>query len=173
MTAVDIVQFFLAIIPSIIVGLVAYYFFKNYIKDQESRRDYTVQKDLKKEVLPKRLLALERMTLYLERIDPARLLVRVKPDSADKFAYETKLIQTIEEEFEHNLTQQIYMSADCWDAIRSTKNATITLIRKSTMHEQVDTADKLREIILAELTEGMAPSATGLAYIKKEVHKIW
>src|SRR5699024_2371396 len=121
---------FLTVVPCIVVGVVAYYFFNNHMRNEENKRIYQLKKESRKDILPNRLQALERMTLYLERINPERLLVRVKPDSSDKFVYETKLIGAIEDEFEHNLVQQIYMSTKCWDAIQATKNATISLIRK-------------------------------------------
>lgn len=173
MSASDIFQLILTLAPAIIVGVGAYYFFNNYLRNEENRRGYELRKENQKETIPYRIQALERMTLYLERIDPGRLLVRVKPNGDDKHDYEKKLIKTIEDEFEHNLAQQIYMSTACWDAIRSTKNATITLIRKANMDDQVDSANKLREVVLSELLDKSAPSATGLAYIKKEAREIW
>ncbi len=169
----NILQAVLAIAPSVVVGLVAYYLFNNYMKNEENRRYYLLKKENQKEVLPYRIQALERMTLFLERIDPGQLIVRVKPKNEDKFAYETMLIKTIEKEFEHNLTQQIYLSTECWQAIIATKNATISMIRKSNMNEQIQTADKLREVILTELLDKSSPSKTGLAYLKKEAKSLW
>lgn len=173
MTSATIIQVFLTIIPALIVGLVAYYFFHNYVRDQENRRRYELMKETQKEILPYRIQALERMTLYLERIALSKLLIRVKPDGEDKYQYETKLIQIIEQEFEHNLAQQIYMSNECWDAIRTTKNAIISLIRKANMDDQVTTANKLREAVLSKLIDEASPSDTGLGYIKKEAREMW
>lgn len=173
MNATTILQVFLAILPAIVVGLVAYYFFNTFTRNEENRRRYQLRKQTEKELTPHRLQALERMTLFLERISPGRLLLRVKPTGNDKFTYENKLINTIEQEFEHNLAQQIYVSESCWNAIQATKNATITLIRKSNMSESVDTADKLREVILTELLDHTPPSETGLAYVREEAQQMW
>lgn len=173
MDSIDILQIFLTIAPSIIVGLVAYYFFNTYMKNEEGRRRYALRKETAKDSLPHRLQALERMTLFLERIDPGSLLVRIKPSNGNKHDYENMLIATIEKEFEHNLTQQVYVSPKCWNAIRATKNATISLIRKSNMSDKVDSPHKLREVILTELLDKEAPSDTGLAYIKKEARTMW
>lgn len=173
MTSITVLQIALAIVPSAIVGLVAYYFFNNFVKNEENRRFHELKRKNQKEILPYRIQALERMTLFLERINPGKLLIRVKPENEDKFAYENILIQSIEQEFEHNLTQQIYMSVECWNAIRTTKNATISLIRKSNMSDRVDSPDKLREVILTNLLDKSAPSETGLAYIKKETRALW
>lgn len=173
MDSTTILNFAMSILPTLVVGYVAYYFFTNYVKNEQDRRIYQLKKDTHRDMLEYRIQALERMTLYLERIDPGRLLVRVKPYSDDKNDYEKLLIDAIEQEFEHNLTQQIYLSAECWDAIRATKNATITLIRKINMSDQIADADKLREVILTELLDRPAPSITGLEYIKKEARELW
>ncbi len=173
MNSIDLLQILLSIGPCLIVGGIAYYFFKDFVRNEENRRHYEMRRETSKEIIPYRIQALERMTLYLERIDPGSLLVRVKPNDSDKYEYETELIQIIEKEFEHNLTQQIYLSSKCWDAIRATKNATIALIRKTNMHEQITTPDQLRELVLTELLDKDAPSATGLAYIKKEAREMW
>lgn len=162
-----------AILPAIIVGALAYYFFSTYTKTEEKRQDFRLRKENQKQALPIRLQAFERMALFLERIDPGKLLVRIKPYNDDKFDYENLLIKTIEQEFEHNLAQQIYVSESCWNAIRATKNATIALIRKSSMSDQITSSDKLREAILTELVDKKSPSSTGLAFVKKEVENLW
>ncbi|MGZ9677572.1 DUF7935 family protein [Flavobacterium sp. GNP001] len=79
------------------------------------------------------------------------------------------IIAHVEQEFEHNLTQQIYMSDECWTIIVTAKNATIQMIRKANMSDRVDNADKLREVVLSDLMEKQSPSNAALAYIKNEV----
>lgn len=168
-----ILNFFLFMVPAVIVCAIAYYFFKEFIRNENNRRRFLLQKDLQKEALPLRLQAYERMAIFLERIAPAKLLVRVHPMSSNKESYESLLIATIEQEFEHNLSQQIYISDQCWNVINAAKNATIQLIRKGALSEKTDTANKLREVLLTEMMEKPSPSGTALAYIKKEVSDMW
>jgi hypothetical protein len=156
-------------LPAIITGVVAYYFFNLHTKNEESRRRYLLNKDTQKDSLPLRLQAFERMTLFLERINPGKLLIRVSPNSEDKNDYENLLISSIEQEFEHNLTQQIYMSDECWTVIVTAKNATIQMIRRTNMSDRVDSANKLREVIMNDLMDKQSPSAVALSYIKNEV----
>ena len=156
-------------LPAIITGVVAYYFFNLHTKNEEGRRRYLLNKDTQKDSLPLRLQAFERMTLFLERINPGKLLIRVSPNSEDKNDYENLLISSIEQEFEHNLTQQIYMSDECWTVIVTAKNATIQMIRRTNMSDRVDSANKLREVIMNDLMDKQSPSAVALSYIKNEV----
>jgi hypothetical protein len=160
-------------IPAIITGGIAYYFFKQHIENEYQRRRYQLQREIQKEAFPIRLQAYERMALFLERITPSKLLIRVSPSSSNKESYESLLIATIEQEFEHNLSQQIYVTNDCWSVITAAKNATIQLIRKAAMLEKTDTANKLREVVLTELMDKQAPSSAALSFIKKEVSELW
>ncbi|WP_340073627.1 hypothetical protein [Leptobacterium sp. I13] len=160
-------------VPTIVTGLIAYYFFNLHTKNEEKRRTYLLHRDALKNTLPIRLQAYERMSLFLERINLANLLVRVSPTSSDKNSYEAELIRSIETEFEHNLSQQIYMSDECWNIIKAAKNATIQIVRKTVMNEKVTSANKLRETLLSDLLDKQSPSNAALSYIKKEVSDLW
>lgn len=173
MDADRIINFFLNAVPALITGLAAYFFFKEHINNEDKRRSYLLKKDMQVTAMPLRLQAYERMTLFLERITPSKLLIRVSPASSDKNQYESLLIKSIEQEFEHNLSQQIYITDECWTIINASKNATIQLIRKASMLEKTDTANKLREVLLTEMLEKQAPSDPALSYIKKEVGEMW
>ncbi|MBO3116483.1 hypothetical protein J4050_06975 [Winogradskyella sp. DF17] len=168
-----IIDILFNLLPAAIVGAIAYYFFKQHIENEAGRRRFLLQKDRQKESFPIRLQAYERMALFLERITPSKLLTRVNPTSSNKEDYEALLVASIQQEFEHNLSQQIYLSDDCWTVIIAAKNATIQLIRKANMNEKTDSANKLREVILTELMETSAPSNAALSFIKKEVGEMW
>lgn len=155
-------------LPAIITGMVAYYFFNLHTKNEEGRRRYLLMKENQKDALPLKLQAYERMALFLERINPSKLLIRIAPYNDNKNDYEALLIQQIEQEFEHNLTQQIYVTDECWTIINTAKNTTIQNIRKTTMNERVDSANKLREVILSDLLDKQAPSFVALSYLKEE-----
>lgn len=168
-----IFEILLYAVPALITGIIAFYFFKEHTKNEDGRRRFLLHKDIQVNTLPIRLQAYERMALFLERITPGKLLIRVKPNDSNKNSYESLLIASIEQEYEHNLSQQIYISDECWNVISASKNATIQLIRKASMLEKTDTADKLREVVLTEMMEKRAPSDVGLSYIKKEVSELW
>lgn len=160
-------------LPALITGAVAYYFFNLHTNNEEGRRRYLLNKDFKKDTLPLRLQAFERMTLFLERINPGKLLIRISPNSEDKNEYENLLISNIEQEFEHNLTQQIYISDECWTVIVTAKNSTIQMIRRTNMSDRVDSANKLREVIMNDLMDKQSPSAVALSYLKNEVKNLF
>jgi len=167
-----IIEVLLYAVPSLITGGVAYYLFDSYFKDQQNTRRWLLQKDNQKEALPLRLQAYERLALLLERINPAKLLVRVSPTNNDKVAYQNLLIQHIEQEFEHNITQQVYVTDDLWTMLLTAKNTIVQNIRKTTLDESVTSADQLREKILSNLLDGQSASSLALSFLKSEVGEI-
>ncbi|WP_290700230.1 hypothetical protein [Lacinutrix sp.] len=161
------------IVPSLIVGALAYLFFREHIENEDNRRKFELLKQLQKEALPQRLQAYERYSLLLERISPNKLLTRVAPISNSKDDYEALLVTSIEQEFEHNLSQQIYVTDSCWSIINASKSATIQLVRKAALSDKVDSASKLREVILTDMMDKTPPSSAALSYIKQEVSELW
>ncbi len=159
-------------LPAVITGGVAYYAFQTFLQNEDRKRRFSMLRDGRKSALPLRLQAYERMTLFLERIDPAKLLVRVAPMSDDKDDYTNFLTAQIEQEFEHNFAQQIYVSDECWTVISTAKNATIQMIRETSIDESVDSASKLREMILDNQFDKPSASSAALAYIRNEVKSL-
>lgn len=172
MNETEILDFLYAILPAVIIGAVAFFFFQSYFKNEERRRQFQMIRENRKTALPIRLQAYERMALFLERIAPGKILFRVKATSDNSESYAQLLISSIEQEFEHNVAQQIYITPECWDYIRTAKNATISMIRNASAKENINTPDKMRELILTNLMEKQSPTDAALSYIKKEVKSL-
>lgn len=164
-----IIEVLMYVIPSLITGGVAYLLFERHFKDQENSRRWILQRENQKHALPLRLQAYERLALFLERINPSKLLIRVAPLSTNKADYQNLLIHHIEQEFEHNLTQQIYVSDELWVTILKAKNTVIQSIRKTTLDDSVTDADKLREKILNDLLESEPATSIALSFLKTEL----
>ncbi len=160
-------------LPTIIMAFIAYNFFELYTKNENAKRNYLMQKESKPDILSLRLHAYERLTLFLERINPNHLLIRITPISNAKNDYQNYVIAQIEQEYEHNLAQQIYVSEECWSTITTAKNATIQMILLTTKNEKINDANQLREVILRDLLEKPSPSNAALAFLKNEVGQLW
>ena len=160
-------------LPTLIMGFVLYHFIELYTNNEKEKRNYLPQKESKPDVLSLRLQAYERMTLFLERINPSQLLVRITPISDDKNDYANFVIAQIEQEYEHNLAQQIYISDECWSTITTAKNATIQLILIATKNKKISDANQLREVALKELLNKQSPSVAALIFLRNEVRQLW
>tara|TARA_B110000238_G_scaffold173462_1_gene192540 strand:+ start:502 stop:1020 length:519 start_codon:yes stop_codon:yes gene_type:complete len=152
--------------------IIVYKFFKDYLINQNKKHYFYRNNSIKSDILAVKLQAYERLTLFLERMTPTSLLIRVQPISTKKEDYEQLLIKTIEQEFEHNLSQQIYLSKDCWNVILTAKNTTIQSIINYDILNTTKTADKFRELILTKSIDSPSPTSVALAYLKNEASKL-
>ena len=165
----QIVNFIMYCIPALIVGAIAFYFFRMHIQNEDRKRFFLLQQENQKYALPIRLQAYERMTLFLERITPQQLFLRIPPHNFSKQEYEILLVNSIDEEFEHNLAQQIYLSGQLWQIIRTAKIATIHVIRKAAHNDELKDSQAMVEGIFKEFAEKATPSANALSHLKEEV----
>jgi len=156
-------------IPALIVAGVVYLLIRNFLENENKRREIEVRKITNQQIIPQKLAAYERMALFLERIKPTGLTRRVSPLSTAK-NYETILIQTIQSEWDHNLSQQIYINPDTWKLIYSAKNATQNFIRQCATELGEDaTAEKLQEYIITKSISENAPSNDALLKLQVDI----
>lgn len=81
--------------------------------------------------LPLKLQAYERCILYLERIAPSAILVRVATPNMNTQQLQSALSTTVRTEFEHNLSQQVYISAAAWEKLKIAKEEILKYINTS------------------------------------------
>ena len=158
------------ILPATITGLVAYYMFNGFVKHINSEKKLEVLAAQKKEGLPIKLQACERLLLLCDRINPVKMLLRVPPISENTSDYLQLLIANIEQEFAHNLVQQIYISEATWTAIYAAKNAVINKLKQ--LAQNAASANDLREKMLVEYSKSNPPTETAIDFIKNEVRKL-
>ncbi len=159
----------IALLPGILVALISYGLIDKFLKSDTMRREIEVRKINNAQIIPQRLAAYERMALFLERIKPTGLTRRVSPQSNAK-NYEAILIQTVQGEWEHNLSQQIYVNPDSWKLIYSAKNATQNFIRQCAADLGEDaTAEQLQEYIITKSISENAPSNDALLKLQVDI----
>jgi hypothetical protein len=80
--------------------------------------------------LPLKLQAYERLILLADRISLPNLISRSNQPGLGLREMQHMLVQTIRQEFDHNITQQIYVSPEAWDAIRNLKEQNLLIINQ-------------------------------------------
>jgi|26BtaG_2_1085354.scaffolds.fasta_scaffold00036_37 Na+-transporting NADH:ubiquinone oxidoreductase subunit NqrC len=159
----------LALLPGILVAVLAYVLIEKFLNNENLRRKIEVQKIATTQITPQRLAAYERMALFLERIKPTALARRISAQSTAK-NYEVLLIQTIQSEWEHNLSQQIYINPETWKIIYSAKNATQNFIRECVMDVGPEaTAQELQEQIIQKSISDNIPSNGALLKLQVDI----
>lgn len=160
-------------LPAIITGGVAFGLLHKFFKNEENKRKFELLRENQRLGLPIRLQAYERIVLFLERINPINLMMRVEPNTLDPQSYATLLVHTIQTEYEHNIAQQIYFSAESWEIILKAKNSIITQIRRFSIEGEVASGEELRTKLLQELTQTESASAVAIGFIKEELKRIF
>ena len=97
--------------------LLTYLLLSNFLDNEEKRRTLYLRKDLQKKSLPMRMQAYERVVMLLERITPNHLVIRVKPSKLSISQYRKTLVEAVRQEFDYNITQQVYLSDEAWNHI--------------------------------------------------------
>mgnify|MGYP005672930807 FL=1 len=155
-------------IPALVTGAIAFLFFREHTDNDNNRRNFILKESLQKESLTVRLQAYERLALFLERISPQNLLRRVLPISAKNEDYKSLLVSTIEQEFDHNLSQQIYVSDQCWRMLTSAKNSSIQVIM-AFENNNVKDANEMPPHLLESLLKSKISPAMALNFLNEEV----
>lgn len=159
-------------IPAIIV-VVLFYFTSGKILQRQAVRDrFIIDKlsgaDTPIDIKALKLQACERLIIFTERIDLKKIILRIPPSSGDKNAYQLLLTQHIEQEFEYNIAQQIYVSNQLWDIISHTKNTVVNTIQQTAGKTSLKDAHELRNQLLTESVLIQKSIDVALLAIKEE-----
>jgi len=164
------------ILPAGAVFAAAYLIVKNFLDNDQKRREGEIKKMNQASITPLRLQAYERIVIFLERVSPSSLVVRVNKNGMTAQQLHLELIKTIKTEYEHNLSQQIYMSAGAWELVKTTKEEIIKLINiSSTKVPQENSSNDLAMMVI-NITSNLGkklPNDIALEYIKREVNQIF
>jgi hypothetical protein len=177
MDTIDLIL--IAILPSVVVFLTCFLLIKRYLEHIEKKSAVDHSFELKKEsiktILPLRLQAYERVILYLERISPNSLVMRTYKAGMSARLLQAELIKAIRDEYEHNMTQQVYVSANSWAMVRNAKEEMVKLINISAGHLTVEaSAIDLSQRILENASRiDKLPTDLAITYAKSEIHKMF
>jgi len=161
-------------VPALLVFLTAWILLRNMIRnDQEKRRQEIIMQNTRI-VTPIKLQAYERIILFLERISMESLLVRVSTPDISASQLQTALLTTIRSEFEHNLSQQIYMSPQAWEVVKNARSNTIKIINGESERIKGDAPGiELSRLLLTRVMEiEKEPTRVAVDYLKGEIGRM-
>lgn len=167
-----IVELLKIFIPAAAVFAVAYFLVKRFLDNDQKRREHELKKSTQAMITPLKIQAYERVIIFLERINPNSLVVRVNKNSMNSRQLHQELINSVKTEYEHNLSQQIYVSAGAWELVKNAKEEVIQLINISSSKVATDAPSSELAIMILNITANLnkkLPSDIAIEYIKKEV----
>jgi hypothetical protein len=124
-------------------------------------------------ILPLRLQACERIVLFLDRISLNNLIMRVNRPEMTALQLQAALVSAIREEFEYNLSQQLYVSSKSWGMVRNAKEESIRMINTASMKvpESAPSSDMVRMLLELLLAEEKSAVDVALEEVKREIQK--
>ena len=150
----------LLILLGIVVVVLLFYVFnrKSIVQEKETRKLLKEQmqhnkripfiNEAKRAATPQTTQAYERLIILMERIDLHKLVTRITPISSLKQDYATFLIQNIDQEYDFNISQQLYVSEEVWALIATAKQTIIQQILKTSLKNDITNANDLQNALL-------------------------
>ncbi len=171
-TILDILKY---ILPAIIVLIATTLIVKKFLVAETEKKHLALYGEKIGETFKLRMQAYERLTHYMERIHPNALIGRHYMKGATAQDIQLSMVRNIREEYEHNLSQQLYVSNEVWQTVKSAKEQEISMINNiGTQMAQNATASefvqKISEFTLDKTTE--VPSDIALYIINKEAKQV-
>jgi hypothetical protein len=171
-------EYFLDIIkitvPALLVFLTSWMLLRNMIRNEQDKRKQDVILQNTRTITPIRLQAYERIILFLERISMESLLVRVSTPEMTASQLQSTLLTTIRSEFEHNLSQQIYMSPQAWEVVKNARSNTIKLINSESekIKPNAPGIEFSKLLFTAVMEIEKEPTRVAIDFIKAELAKL-
>lgn len=170
-----ILDFGKILIPAALVLYAMYLTMKSMLAKEMVHAEKDLKIENSKVILPSRLQAFERMCLFLERLAPGHLVLRLNTSKMTAKELQHLMITDIREEFNHNLSQQVYMSDDTWKIIKDTVEEVIAMINTSAnqLDEKASSVD-LAKMIFNEIERLQEdPAETALKVVKAEFRTLF
>jgi hypothetical protein len=162
------------VVPSCTVLFGMYLAIKAFIQRDLDKVQAEIGKKNNEIIMPIRLQAYERICLFLERISLNNLVLRTNNPSYTVSDLHSKLLTEIRDEFNHNLSQQIYMSDVAWQMVRSAMEQNCAKINEASQYvpNKEDRGIELAKSIFNLAAQASNdPIQEALNYIKNEIRQ--
>ena len=162
-------------IPSVVVLISCYLIVKKFLVSEMQRKQLAIFKDTQDVTLRLRLQAYERLILFVERMSPRLLIPRVYDANMTVRDLQSVMSYSISSEYEHNMSQQIYVSANVWETVKNVKEQELNMINRlaQTLNPDAPARDFHARILeVMQQAEGDLPTDMALQIISNEVRKV-
>jgi len=158
-------------IPALLVFGITYFLMQKMMTEQQKLRILELKKQQNEQITPIRLQAYERLTLFLDRTSLDNLVLKLskRGQSANQLRHE--LMQTVQSEYNHNISQQIYVSNEAWEMITAVKEQVLNTVENCYAEcDDMESGPGLGKKILTKLMDGKTISTQrAIQLLKKEI----
>jgi hypothetical protein len=171
----------LAILLTIVVLFFGFWMIQHsQFRNEEKKRQWELKRESQKAISPIRLRAYERLALLLERTKPEHMLMELRTKNPDALIAWTipqvqqYLLQTIRAEFDHNQSQQVYVSEEVWDLIVNARDQTAAFVIAMTAQLPKDATTQVyvQTLLTAYNSNGTTPTDKAMEMLKEEAKEL-
>lgn len=164
---IEVVAFTASILAIAAVAIVA---IALTLRHQKSFKHLEKQIASSKITLPLKLQAYERCIVFLERISPESLLVRVSKGEDTVGGLQASLLSSVRMEFEHNISQQLYVSEEAWNQLVNAKNNIVGLVNSCStrLHPEMKAIELSKLILETYSSIELSPTFLAKQKLRKE-----
>lgn len=170
-----VIEFAKLLIPAGAVLYGMYLVVKSFVQKELNQVALEIKAKNQEVTMPIRLQAYERVCLLLERIAPNNLVLRLRENAYSAQEFHQVLINEIREEFNHNVSQQIYISNQAWDLVRKAKEEIVATINQAAqgLPEGATSLDLAKQIFEHMMKKSADPTNQALTQIKQEIRTLF
>lgn len=171
-----LVEILKIMIPAGAVFAAAYFLVKRFLDNDQKRREHELKKSTLGTITPLKIQAFERIVIFLERINPNSLVIRVNKNGMSARQLHLELVSAVKTEYEHNLSQQIYLTAGAWELVKTSKEEIIQLVNISSSKVPSDANSSELAMMILNITANLGkklPNDVAIDYLKKEIAQIF
>lgn len=171
----DLLEILKYVLPSVVVFLTSFFVIRLFFENEYKKKQSELRQMSGNVSIPIRLQAYERLVLFLERISPGSLLIRVYSTNFSASQFQMTLIKSIREEFEHNLSQQVYVSSKAWELVKNAKEEMLKLINISMgeLNDNATSSDLSKKVFEKSVMTNKFPVTLATEYLKDEIRQLF
>lgn len=157
-------------VPALIVFFTVFYLMKQYLASQYQLKSLDFKQNQQSTTIPLRLQAYERLSLFCERIAIPNLILRLREENMTAANLRMAMLIATQQEFEHNITQQVYVSEQLWQIIKIARDDVMTVVNEiyEKMESGADANSYAKELFAHLGGREFMPLNQALIAIKKE-----
>lgn len=170
-----IIEFAKLIIPAALVLYAMYLTVRVFINKELDKQRLEIRGKSIETILPNRIHAYERVCLFLERISPNNLLLRLNSGNYTAKELQQIIFNEIREEYNHNVSQQVYMSEEVWDLVKNAKEELMVTVNEAMQKipEDANGVALSKQIFDIVVNKQFDPIAHALKEVKNEIRQIF
>jgi len=159
------------ILPSVVVFITAYMLVGKFMQDKLNAEMREFKKQPQSIINPLKLQAYERLIVFLERISPQQLIQNNAGTGQTALQMKRIFMDAVNAEYNHNVSQQIYVSPQLWSLIKVVKEEVIDIINTSaeSLGDQNTGLDLCKVIINRMIETQYQPTQKAIDFLKAEI----